>query len=157
MFRLPTYWLAFPTAFAVSAALALIVVPEPGAAAGPDDGERYGDFDSHGDVVRSELEAQLQSVKDRTAYKSDLIDRLIAGNATLAEVTDEFRRLNRGTPAVGVIRVYYRGSSDEEKNARNVITFVDLRPLPADRKAEVLARLAREFEGRFGRPLTDSQ
>jgi hypothetical protein len=153
MFRVPAYWPAVPAALAVSAALALTAAPEPGAATSPFDDRRAEDLDPDQAGVRRDLAARLQTTKLRIEYKTHLIDRLVAGDATLAEVTDEFLRLNRGTPAMGVIRLYCPGSGDEERTARNVVGFVECRELPADRRAEVMARLGREFAGRFGRPL----
>jgi hypothetical protein len=155
MFRIPTCWLAVPTALAVSAAIVLTSPIDPGAVAEPLDDQRFEDLDPY-EAVRRDLEARLQAVKLRTEYKSVLIDRLVAGEATLAEVTDEFLRLNRDTPALGVIRLYLPGSSDEEKTAHNVVEYVKCRKLPADRRAEVMARLGREFADRFGGSLTDT-
>jgi hypothetical protein len=59
---------------------------------------------------------------------------------------------------MAMIRHHEPGSSDEEKLARNVMAWVRprCRSLPADRRAAVMARLGREFEARFGRPLTDT-
>lgn len=99
------------------------------------------------------LDARTYELSSRIAYKDSLIRELVAGRATLAQVSDEFLRLNEGEPAaMFVLRTRYPGSGDEERSACNVISFVLLLRLPADRQARVLDRLGREFADRFGHP-----
>ncbi|HVK15637.1 MAG TPA: hypothetical protein VM533_01735 [Fimbriiglobus sp.] len=139
-------WLIAPTTVALVAA-ALLVSPETGTI-GSD--AAYSDPES--DAASQELDKQQSAVRARIAYKDVLIDRLISGEFTLAEVSAEFLSLNRGTQAQSIIRDIYPGSGDEEKSARNVIDFVRLRKLPAEQNAAVMARLWRQFEQVHGQP-----
>jgi hypothetical protein len=155
--RTPPPWLAAPAALAAAAVLALTAAPDPGGTAGP-----HGDLpakapDPPADAWARDLDAELREVKRRAAYKGELTGRLAAGRATLAEVTDEFVRLNRWTPAEGVIRSQFPGSSDEEGTDQNVLGYVRGLPLPPDREAEVLGRLGWGFAARFGRPPTEAR
>ena len=155
--RTPPPWLAAPAALAVAAVLALTAAPDPGGTAGP-----HGDLsaevaDPPADAGSRDLDAELREVKRRAAYKGELTGRLAAGRATLAEVTAEFVRLNRGAPAEGVLRSRYPGSSDEEGTDQNVLGYVRGLPLPPDREAEVLGRLGWGFAARFGRPPTEAR
>src|SRR5688572_29044950 len=102
-------WLIAPAAFAVVAA-ALLVSPDPGAIGG--DAAAYSDPEI--DAVRQDLEARQKAVSARIAFKDELVERLIVGQATLAEVSGEFLRVNQGTTALELIRDIYPGSSDEE-------------------------------------------
>jgi hypothetical protein len=133
-------WLVAPAVVVVVAAVWL-VRPEPGAA---DDTTTY--TDPQLDAERHELQAQQEAVAARIAYKEELIDRLIAGEATLEEVAGEFLYLNQGTRAIDMIRDKYPGTDDEEKSARNVIDYVDWRRLPAEQGARLMERLRCEFE-----------
>jgi hypothetical protein len=140
-------WLIVPATAALVAA-ALLVSPGPGTIGGEE--AAYSDPDQ--DAVLRDLEARRTTVMARITYKEELIDRLIDGQATLEEVSDEFLRLNRDTPALVIIRSLYPGSGDEEKSARNVIEFVRSRMLPTARNADVMDRLQREFEQTYGHP-----
>jgi hypothetical protein len=100
------------------------------------------------------LDARGQELAARIAYKEALIDTLIDGRATLAQVSDEFLRINEDNRAImfTIRHRYPDASGDEERSANNVISFVRVRTLPAEEKARVLGRLGREFEDRFGNP-----
>jgi hypothetical protein len=146
MFRFPTYWLI---AAVTVVALAAVLLADPGPRADVD--AAWGETgDPEVDAARAELDAKQDAVMGRIAYKEALISRLVAGRATLDEVTAEFLRLNRDTMALDMIRFQYPGSSDEEKTARNVLEYVRLQRLPADQDGRVTARLRQEFERRFG-------
>jgi hypothetical protein len=100
------------------------------------------------------LDARGQELAGRIAYKEALIDTLIDGRATLAQVSDEFLRINEEDRAImfSIRNRYPEASGDEERSANNVISFVRVRSLPAEVKSRVLDRLEREFEDRFGSP-----
>lgn len=103
------------------------------------------------DPSMAAMNLRTYEVRSRIAYKESLIGELIAGRATLAQVSDEFLRLNEDEPAAMVVlRARYPGSGDEERSANNVISFVLQRRLAAAEEARVLERLAREFADRFG-------
>ncbi len=94
------------------------------------------------DVIDKELRRQIE-------VKDTLIDELIAGQTTLAEVTSQFMILNRSQPVSAfLVRRDYPGATDEEKTARNVISYAtaELSKGCPDRKEEVLAHLEAEFE-----------
>ena len=133
------------TTFAVSACVAAILTADPERAAAtaavaptPTD---------------TALDARGYHIAARIACKNALVDELIAGRATLAQVSDEFLRMNEEEPAILLIlRHRYPGSGDEERSAHNVIGYVRVRYLPAAAEARVLDRLGREFADRFGHP-----
>jgi TnpA family transposase len=147
MFGVSPQWLIAPAAVAVVLA-ALVVSPETG------DVERdvatYADAEEI--AVRRDLQARQEAVAARIAFKDELIGRLIAGQATLTEVSGEFLRMNEGTVAMALIRDRYPGSSDEEKTAHNVLEYVRVRKLPAEQNARVFERLLREYERAYGQP-----
>ena len=105
------------------------------------------------DPEAARLNARTYELAARIAYKNSLVHELAAGRATLAQVSDEFLRLNEEEPVeLMVVRNRYPGSGDEERSANNVIGFVLQLRLPVDEEARVLDRLGREFVGRFGHP-----
>lgn len=139
-------WLVAP---AVVAVVAAVWLARPDLSAGSDPAA-YSDPEL--DAVRSELQARQDAVCARIAYKDELIDRLIAGEATLAEVAGEFLFLNQDTQTLDKVRSMYPGSDDEEKSARNVLDYVRCRNLPTKTNARLIERLQREFERAYGRP-----
>jgi hypothetical protein len=99
--------------------------------------------------LAKELENSDQEVRRRIEIKESLVRRLIEGRLTLAEVTSQFLLMNQGRPGyMEVIRNSYAGSSDEEKTARNVISYVtvELSQASSEQQAEVLERLECEFD-----------
>lgn len=101
------------------------------------------------DADRQEMEAVNKQLLTRIMYKEELIGQLIDGRLSLPEVAVEFVQLNEDTAVLEVIREQYPGASDEEKSAYNVLDFVRTR-LNKKQDAEVLARLNREFEQKYG-------
>jgi hypothetical protein len=138
-------WLIVPSAVVVVGA-ALLVHPESGAAVA----DTAASVDPEIVATSQQLDARQAATLDRLMYKEELIDRLIAGDLTLAEVADEFLRMNRDTPVKTAVRRSYHGSGDGEKSARNVLDFVRLRKLSARQAARVSERLHREFERTYG-------
>lgn len=133
----------------VIAAVAAILAADPDEAATTAATNQIVANDSHA----AKLNARTYELAARIAYKDSLVRELIAGRATLAQVSDEFLRLNEEEPvALKVVRDRYPGSGDEEKSANNVIGYVRQLRLPADEEARLFDRLGREFAGRFGHP-----
>jgi hypothetical protein len=145
--RFTPQWLVAPAAVAVVAAV-WFVRPEPGAAGS----DAAAHTDPEMEAANSELQARQDTVTARIAYKEQLIDKLIAGRATLPEVAGEFLYLNQNTRTLTMIRNLYSGSDDEERSARNVLDYVRQRMLPAEQNARVFERLHREFEQAYGHP-----
>jgi hypothetical protein len=86
------------------------------------EGDRLADEDS--DVLR------------RIAIKEGIIADLIAGRSTLAEATDRFTELNAARPEyVQSLRESFPGTTDQEKFARNVISFALSRAALPERAA----------------------
>ena len=84
----------------------------------------------------------------RMDLKDRLVADLIAGRTTLADVTEEFLALNRARPGYSAaIQTTYPGQTDEERTARNVLSYVSQRmgDLSPARQAEVTARLESEL------------
>ena len=90
--RFTPQWLIAPAAVAVVAAVWLIR-PEPSAVGR--DAAAHTDLEL--EAVSHELQARQDAVFARIAYKDQLIDKLIAGRATLPEVAGEFLYLNQDT------------------------------------------------------------
>jgi hypothetical protein len=115
---------------------------------------------SAGDVIAATeehnhaLTHKSHLVNDRIVIKEGLVTDLIAGRATLGEVTDVFLELNVPEEAnMYLIRTRYHGATDAEKQAANVIEYTHLRDLPECEKATVMARLEAEYLHLFGHPL----
>lgn len=99
------------------------------------------------------LNNRTYEIAARISYKESLVRELVAGRATLAQVSDEFLRLNEEEPAMMlVLRGSYAGSGDEERSANNVLGYLRQLRLPADEEARLFDRLGREFADRFGHP-----
>lgn len=102
------------------------------------------------EAMETELALDTSSAEllQRYEIKHAMIRELIAGHATLAEVTHEFIRLNQARPqCMEVIRRSFPGTTDEEKMARNVLGFVET-SLELDREIDrsaVRARLDTEL------------
>jgi hypothetical protein len=80
-------------------------------------------------------------VRRRIAIKDAIIAELLAGRTTLSEATDRFAALNSGRPRyLTAIREGFPGATDQEKFARNVISFALARVEPHER-ANVSSRL----------------
>src|SRR5687768_7714818 len=106
MFGFSPQWTVVPAAVVLVAA-ALFVSVEFGTVGG----EVATYPDPQMDVELQEMQAQLEASQARIAYKHELVERLIAGQATLAEVSGEFLRMNQATRALGNIRHLYPGSN----------------------------------------------
>lgn len=95
-----------------------------------------------------DLDAESAEVRRRIDVKDALIQNLIAGRTTLAEVTAQFLALDENRPAyMAVLRNNQPGATDEEKMARNVISYThsSLNERSLIQKAVVLARLEAEL------------
>jgi len=74
------------------------------------------------------MNAEFEDNRTRMALKKQLIEDLLAERASLKEVTARFLTINRTQESCTfAIRAGYKGATDEEKTARNVISFAVLR------------------------------
>jgi hypothetical protein len=99
-----------------------------------------------------DLDRKETEVLRRMELKDRLVADLIAGRATLAEVTPQFLDLNRDRPGyVTAIRITYPGRTDEERTARTVLQYAErqLAQLPPPGRAAITARLGDEFADLF--------
>lgn len=81
----------------------------------------------------------------RIAVKEGIVSALIAGRLTLTEATERFAELNAARPAyLPTLRTAYPGDTDQEKFARNVISFA-LPRVPPHERAALSARLEAEL------------
>ncbi|MBP3959556.1 hypothetical protein J8F10_30295 [Gemmata sp. G18] len=95
--------------------------------------------------VSSQLDTEGGAVLRRIAVKEALVDELLAGRAPLAEVTTKFTELNAARAEyLTTIRAFYPGATDQEKMARNVISFALLRA-PARARSALAQRLDAEL------------
>ena len=98
---------------------------------------------------QQQLEATRQAIANRIALKEALIAELIEGRRSLREVTAAFASLNENQPGYSLgIRHAHPGSTDEERTAHNVMTYVKLAltSAPPETQEKVLTRLRCEFE-----------
>jgi hypothetical protein len=114
--------------------------------ADPDDAERY-----------EELEAHHQAVVARLSERCALVEAMVRGDRTLADVAARFRELNAESPnAFGDLRRKYPNAGADELAHRQVIRFVRNR---ADGRsaayANALPRFEAEFTSHFGQPAGD--
>jgi hypothetical protein len=95
-------------------------------------------------ALTHELDETIQDLRRRIELKDRLVAELLAGRATLADVTAQFLAMNQGHPEhMAVVRSYYAGATDTERTARNVMNYSEpelahYRPI---RRIVVLARL----------------
>src|SRR5207253_5127135 len=90
-----------------------------------------------------QLDSEDAEIQQRTGVKELLIQDLIAGHSSLAEITSQFLALNQGRPEyMWVIRTNFAGTTDEEKMARNVIQYAVTRTADPTQKD----RLARQLQ-----------
>ena len=102
-------------------------------------------------VLDPTLQGRLSQNDAVVKYKDYLVREMLGGRMTLAEVADEFLRVNAEQPKVlaGVLEKY-PGANDREKSAHNVIAFACGRCLTPAEESEVLAKLSTEFAATFG-------
>ena len=85
-----------------------------------------------GDRLASEDDEVLR----RIAIKESIVIELIFGRTTLAEATEQFVALNSARPTyLDELRNAFPGATDQEKFARNVISFAVSRVPPHERPA----------------------
>lgn len=95
--------------------------------------------ESQNDIAR--LDAEDQGVRQRIAVKESLVQDLLAGRATLAEVTEQFTALDASRPEyMDILRANHPAASDREVMARNVISYA-LPRVPAEERAAVSSKL----------------
>jgi len=101
-----------------------------------------------------DLGVEIEQSKCRLMLKYQLIDNLWAGQTTLKDVTTQFLSLNQSERGcMLMIRSNYKGATDEEKTARNVLDFVTQRKCGSSAQdAEMLAQLVIEFRQLTGNP-----
>jgi len=103
--------------------------------------EQFHASAAEGDRLTSEDDEVLR----RIAIKEAIISDLVAGRSTLAETTERFTELNAGRPEyVEALRDTFPGATDQEKFARNVISFALCRA-PRDERAALSSRLEAEL------------
>ena len=88
------------------------------------------------DAEDDRLSTEDDDVLRRIAIKDTIVIDLIAGRTTLADATTRFTELNAGRPRyLAALRESYPGAPDQEKFARNVISFAVSRVAPEERAA----------------------
>jgi hypothetical protein len=93
-----------------------------------------------------EIDEECEVILHRIAVKESIAADLIAHRITLAEATERFTILNESRPDYMLaIRSAHPGKTDQEKMARNVISFAQTQAVPADRPA-LTQRLEAELQ-----------
>lgn len=103
--------------------------------------------------VGGTLDATDLEIRRRIDIKEILIQKLIAREVSLAEVTERFLELNGSSPTcMTMIRQNHAGHTDVEKTARNVISFAvcGLSRTDPIYRAVILARLESELQSLVG-------
>ena len=150
--RLTARWLIIP---ALGLLVTAIVVASPSDEASLSSSWGFDDPQLKAD--RDKMDAHQNEVGQRIAYKNALITELLAGRATLSEVTDEFLRLNQDLPtAMVIIRAKHPVQSDEELSALNVLDYVAERIKHEPYDPVLLADLYKQFLHRFGHDASDT-
>lgn len=101
------------------------------------------------DALTAELEGMSRELRQRIEVKNRLVDELLAGRTTLAEVTTQFLAMNQTRKEYMVtVRMHYSGATDAEKTARNVIGFAstDIAGYCPIQRALVLVRLEYQLQ-----------
>ncbi len=92
------------------------------------------------------LDIEDDEIKRRIDLKETIIEELLAGRITLAEATAKFTELNATRPKyMEAIRASFPGATDQEKAARNVISY-SLTRTPVDTRAAVSQKFDAELE-----------
>ena len=74
--------------------------------------------------AREDLDAEDTEIRRRIAVKEALVAELIDGHVSLADVTARFLAINATRPHyMAAIRQSFPGATDQEKTARNVISY----------------------------------
>jgi hypothetical protein len=105
------------------------------------------------------LNAEFQDNRTRMAVKRQLIDELLAERATLKEVAAQFLSVNQSNEScIVAIRASYKGATDEEKTARNVIAHAVMQMSGSfTERAEVMARLSLELRKLTRDPVAETR
>jgi hypothetical protein len=99
----------------------------------------------------SQLDTSLMNMSDRIALKEQWIDELISGRATLKSTTRRFMELNQSSDVtLKTIEAHFRGRTSEEKAARNVMAYVQIRLKFGAAPSNTPQRLQSEFHDQFG-------
>lgn len=142
------------TVAAVLGGLAILHVTAPGGLAGVaadlrDSRVKNAELAEY-EQDNAELNEQMAVAGDRTAYRLDLLDRLVANRLGVRAAADDFRGFVGADPRFDrMLFAVSAGEDDAERVANYLLTsLVRARPLaPATRQ-----RLADEFRREFGRP-----
>ena len=97
------------------------------------------------------LDREVETVLSRIACKDEIVQDVLNGALPIDEAAARFAELNRAhPPALDLVRRCYPGRTDDERAARQFLTYLRLTRRPA-----ALA-LAAEWEGRLVGRATDS-
>jgi hypothetical protein len=103
------------------------------------------------EASHARMDREAETVLGRIACKEEIVQDVLDGRLRPDEAAARFAELNRGyPPALALVRKCYPGRTDEERAARQFLTF-----LRATRQPAALA-LAGEWEGRLLQEATDS-
>ena len=124
----------------------------------------YSDLQDHTTIEQSmesartdssQLDTSLMCMGDRIAKKEQWIDELISGRATLKATTRRFMELNQSSEVtLKTIEEHFRGRTSEEKAARNVLAYVQVRLKFSSAPSNTPQRLQSEFHEQFGTTVT---
>ena len=102
-------------------------------------------------IDSTQLDTSLLNMSDRIAVKEQWIEELISGRATLKSTTRRFMELNRNSDVtLKTIEAHFRGRTSEEKAARNVMAYVQVRLKFGSAPSNTPQRLQSEFQEQFG-------
>lgn len=109
--------------------------------------------------VSRDLDDQSCEVRQRIEVKCAIIQSLIAGRTTLAEVASQFIAMDADRPAyMEVLRMAHPGETDEEKMVYNILNYTRpyLAKEPLAYRILVMSRLLIEFHQMTSVPTPNS-
>ena len=152
LFRLPRL-AVIPASVGAIVAAAALTYPG-GLNAAYDD---FHDYESHREIVAStpasnaQLDATIVNLTDRIAMKEQWIEELISGRATLNITVQRFLDLNRSNETIyHLIDDQYPGATYEEKAARNVCDFVNMRIRVGPATSTAARDIQNQFRAAYG-------
>jgi hypothetical protein len=99
------------------------------------------------DRFAKELEQHGNSVKARIQFKEAAVDELLAGLIGLREAANQFLEMNRHQPdALANLRLHFRGATDEERCAAQVISYIKSRNCDPRVTEALLGELSQELQ-----------
>lgn len=149
-------WVSFPVVLASLVGVIAVCYPGGLSAAYADvrDANRLNATVEECKATDRQMGDRLGGLRERIAYKEELVNALVRGQTTLAAVTDQFAEMSRGDERAILLQRSQHGDLPEtELAARGVLEYVRVRVADDGGSSVVLSRLHAEYKQRFGHPV----